>query len=110
MSDRLLMDSILITGGGVILLMEDGIEYPSNYLDVVTAAVSKTKRSVPGNFAVGSEGYVLSAALDADRHGGCESTDLDGSSWVHVLRLGTIAFPARLASTGFANSLMHVLL
>jgi hypothetical protein len=112
-SDRvrhvLSMDSILITGGGVILLMEDGIEYPSNYLDVVTAAVSKTKRSVPGNFAVGSEGYVLSAALDADRHGGCKSTDLDGSSWVHVLRLGTIAFPARLASTGFANSLMHVL-
>jgi hypothetical protein len=107
------MDRILSPVGGAVVLMSDDLKYPIDYLDRTLEMVRGAAQSIRGNFVVGQEGYVLSEASmgsEWSSEDGCQDNSKLNGTWVHVLRLGTIAIPAPSDDEYFLNTFLSQIL
>jgi len=104
------MDSIQSPNHGIIIIMEDSLDYPHDYIQVVTEKINIAENTMGGRIIIGQEGYVLSEAVESNVKFCYRETELAAyAQLVHVLRLGTIAFLASIDSHRFINSILCLL-
>lgn len=93
--------------GALMVVMEDTIIYPDDYLEKVTTALGSVANAIHGSVVVRQERYVLDTVNgDVSAEIICNKIKLVENAWVQVLLLGMIAFCSDMHVYWIVNKIM----